>query len=204
MKLANICVYCGSSEGVDPDYSAAAAAFGRMLAEAGIRLIYGGGSIGLMGVLARSVLESGGKVVGVIPEFLKDREVMLREASTLLVTADMHERKRVMFENSDAFVALPGGIGTLEETVEMMTWAQLGRHAKPVVLANIKGFWDPLVALFRHMDAQGFVRQTPLADRMADPYVVVEGIEPVLPTLHRLLDQAADADFGASDTARLM
>ena len=134
------------------------------MAASGMRLVYGGGSIGLMGILARSVLANGGKVTGIIPQFLKDREVMLKEVPDLIVTADMHERKRIMFQRADAFVALPGGIGTLEEVVEVMTWAQLDQHAKPVLIVNINGFWDSLVALFRRMSrgripAQGVPRR---------------------------------------------
>src|SRR5262245_48815214 len=132
--LTSICVYCGSADGADPAYAAAAAEFGKLLAQSGIRLVYGGGSVGLMGIVARNVMSAGGEVTGIIPQFLLEREVMLKEVTELVVTPDMHERKRIMFERSDAFVALPGGIGTLEETVEMLTWAQLGRHAKPVAL----------------------------------------------------------------------
>jgi uncharacterized protein (TIGR00730 family) len=156
--LSSICVYCGSSAGDDPVYAASAEHLGKAMGEAGIGLVYGGGAIGLMGITARSVMEAGGHVTGIIPQFLREREVMLESAHELIVTSDMHERKRLMFEQSDAFVALPGGIGTLEELVEMMTWAQLGRHRKPVLIANINGFWDPLVALLRHMSSAGFIR----------------------------------------------
>ena len=124
-----------------------------ILAENGVRLVYGGGSLGLMGALANSVLDHGGEVTGVIPEFLTARERKLTRAQELIVTRDMHERKQIMFERADAFVALPGGIGTLEETIEQMTWAQLGRHQKPILLANIGGFWDPLCVLLDHMRA---------------------------------------------------
>ena len=156
--IRSICVYCGSGAGTDPAYREAAAELGREMARAGIRLVYGGGSVGLMGIVARSVLEHGGDVTGIIPRFLKEREEMLEDVCELIVTEDMHERKRLMFERADAFVALPGGIGTLEETVEMMTWAQLGQHAKPVLLANIKGFWEPFRQLLEHMRRDGFIR----------------------------------------------
>lgn len=146
-KINSICVYCGSGSGLNEAYEAAARQFGEELAREGIRLVYGGGGHGLMGAVARSTLASGGQVLGIIPEFLKNREHMLREVQELVVTNDMHERKRLMFENSDAFVALPGGIGTLEELVEMLTWGQLGQHSHPVVIANIEGFWDPLLSL---------------------------------------------------------
>ena len=144
-------------------------ALGRDIAEAGIRLIYGGGSVGLMGIVARAVLENGGQVTGIIPQFLKDREVMLGEVSELVVTADMHERKRIMFERADAFVALPGGIGTLEEVVEMMTWAQLDQHEKPILIVNIDGFWDPLVAQFQRMADDGFLHKDFLGEHVALP-----------------------------------
>ncbi|WP_420392023.1 TIGR00730 family Rossman fold protein [Acuticoccus sp.] len=158
MGLTSVCVYCGSATGHDPRYAAAAEELGVALAKAGLGLVYGGGSLGLMGRIARTMLDHGGKVVGIIPSFLHEREVMLTEVTELIVTDDMHERKRLMFERSDGFVALPGGVGTLEEVVEMMTWSQLGRHEKPIVLANVRGFWDPLNALIVHMREAGFIR----------------------------------------------
>jgi uncharacterized protein (TIGR00730 family) len=129
------------------------------MAENGIRLVYGGGGLGLMGEVARATLEAGGKVTGIIPEFLVEREHMLKEVTDLLVTADMHERKKLMFERSDAFVALPGGIGTLEELVEQLTWAQLGQHSKPIVVANIAEFWTPFLGLLDHMRTEAFIRR---------------------------------------------
>ena len=146
-KINALCVYCGSSPGTDPAFVATARSFGKILAENEIRLVYGGGSTGLMGALAEAVLEHGGEVIGIIPEFLTQRERPRRLAQELVVTRDMHERKRKMFERADAFVALPGGVGTLEEIVEQLTWAQLGRHKKPILFANINGYWDPLLAL---------------------------------------------------------
>src|ERR1700739_4078476 len=157
-KIKTVCVYCGSGPGTDPRFVEAAIAFGKALAENGIRLVYGGGSIGLMGAVATSVLDHGGTVTGIIPDFLTIRENALKRVQEMIVTPDMHERKRLMFERSDAFVALPGGIGTLEELVEQMTWQQLGRHSKPVLLANIDGFWEPLLALLAHMRATQFIR----------------------------------------------
>ena len=155
----SICVYCGSSPGADPAFAAAALELGRAIAGAGHRLVYGGGNVGLMGITAHAVLNAGGAVTGIIPDFLKRHENMLEGVDELIVTQDMHERKMLMFDKSDAFVALPGGIGTLEELVEQLTWAQLGRHTKPIVVANVGGFWDPLSDLFAHMNSQAFLRQ---------------------------------------------
>jgi uncharacterized protein (TIGR00730 family) len=157
-KIRKICVYCGSGPGNDPAFVQAARAFGKILAQNDVGLVYGGGAVGIMGELSRAVLEHGGEVTGVIPDFLMAREHAFNQVQGLIVTRDMHERKRRMFELADAFVALPGGIGTLEELVEQLTWVQLGRHRKPVLLANIKGFWQPLRALFDHMRALEFIR----------------------------------------------
>lgn len=158
-EIRKICVYCGSGPGTDPAYVAAARVFGMILAENQIGLVYGGGAIGMMGAIAYSVLEHGGEVTGIIPDFLVAREHALRGAHELIVTRDMHERKLKMFEMADAFVAMPGGVGTLEELVEQITWVQLGRHRKPVLLANVKGFWDPLCALLDHMKGLEFIRK---------------------------------------------
>lgn len=156
--VRNICVYCGSGPGRDPVYVEAARTLGRTMAQEGIGLVYGGGSLGLMGELARAVLGHSGHVTGIIPEFLSAREKMLLEVQDLIVTHSMHERKQLMFEKSDAFVALPGGVGTLEELVEQLTWSQLGQHSKPVVLGNIDDFWEPLLSLLDHMREEAFVR----------------------------------------------
>jgi uncharacterized protein (TIGR00730 family) len=155
--IRSVCVYCGSGPGTDPAFIEATRQFGKELAENGIRLIYGGGKVGIMGAISETVLQHGGKVTGIIPEFLVARE-HARESGDLLVTRDMHERKRKMFEMADAFVAMPGGVGTLEEIVEQITWVQLGRHKKPVLLANIQSFWDPLCALLEHMRTLEFIR----------------------------------------------
>jgi len=180
MSIGSLCVYCGSATGNNPRFTNETERFGRIIAEAGIRLVYGAGSVGLMGVLARTVLGQGGNVLGIIPGFLKDREIALTEVAELRVTGSMHERKQAMFEESDAFVALPGGIGTLEETVEMMTWMQLGRHRKPVVIANLAGFWDPLIGLLDHMEGEGFLHRSPTG---AELYTVVERIDDILPAI---------------------
>ena len=153
-----LCVYCGSGPGRNPAYMAAARVLGAAMAEAEIGLVYGGGSLGLMGEVARSVLAAGGHVTGIIPEFLVAKERMLTEVNELVVTADMHERKMTMFARSNGFVALPGGLGTLEELTEVSTWAQLDQHAKPIILCNIEGYWDPLVTLLDHMRAETFIR----------------------------------------------
>ena len=150
------------------------------MAEAGIALVYGGGSQGLMGIVARAVLEAGGHVTGIIPGFLRDREMMLQGAQDMVVVSDMHTRKRMMFERADAFVALPGGIGTLEELVEQMTWVQLQQHAKPVLIADIDGFWRPLLSLLAHMRQNGFVRAEAEVS-----YLVAERIADVLPMLRQ-------------------
>jgi uncharacterized protein (TIGR00730 family) len=158
--IRNICVYCGSNPGINPAYAQAAGTLGRLMAESGVGLVYGGGGLGLMGEIARSVLAHGGRVTGIIPEFLSVKERMLIGATEMIVVDDMHERKRLMFDRSDAFVALPGGIGTLEELVEQLTWAQLGRHSKPIILLDAEGFWSPLVALLAHLRREGFIRDT--------------------------------------------
>jgi uncharacterized protein (TIGR00730 family) len=190
-RIKNVCVYCGSGPGTDPAYEAAAEALGAQLAKAGIGLVYGGGSLGLMGTVARSVLEAGGHVTGIIPDFLSTREKMLKDVQELVVTKDMHERKKLMFEKSDAFVALPGGVGTLEETVEMLTWSQLGRHKKPILLANVKQFWVPLIELFEHMRAQEFIRQ----DLMVR-YLVADRIADIVPMLQGAAEMLADRKPG--------
>jgi uncharacterized protein (TIGR00730 family) len=192
-KIKTICVYCGSGPGTNPHFVEGAIALGKALAENGIRLVYGGGSIGLMGAVATSVLDHGGTVTGIIPDFLTTRENALKRVQEMIVTPDMHERKRLMFERSDAFVALPGGIGTLEELVEQMTWQQLGRHSKPILLANIDGFWEPLLALLAHMRATQFIRPT-----LAVEILKAERIEDILP---RLRSAAARAEQGAEDMA---
>ena len=174
--IRSICVYCGSGDGKNPAYKKAAETLGHAMASQGIGLVYGGGSLGLMGEVARTVLKHRGRVTGIIPEFLSEKERMLKDVQELIVTDDMHQRKRLMFERSDAFVALPGGIGTLEELVEQLTWAQLGRHNKPIILANIDGFWQPLLSLLAHMRGEAFIR-TGLEVR----FVTVDRAEDIVP-----------------------
>src|SRR5262244_3014340 len=179
-KIRKICVYCGSGPGTDPAFAESARAFGAILAKNGVGLVFGGGTVGMMGAIAKSVVDHGGTVTGVIPEFLVAREHALRGADNLIVTRDMHERKRKMFEMADAFVAMPGGIGTLEEVVEQITWVQLGRHRKPILLANIKNFWEPLCALINHMKTLEFIR----ADLNFD-LLVADRIDDILPLLQK-------------------
>ena len=154
-----LCVYCGSSPGRNGAYLETARALGAAMAKAGIGLVYGGGGIGLMGETARTVLAAGGHVTGIIPEFLVSKERMLDGVHELIVTRNMHERKMAMFERATGFVALPGGLGTLEELAEILTWAQLKQHARPVILCNAAGFWDGLLALIAHMREEGFIRK---------------------------------------------
>jgi uncharacterized protein (TIGR00730 family) len=156
--LRSICVFCGSQSGARPEYAAAAAAFGRLLAERGIRVVYGGGNVGMMGVLADAALASGGEVIGVIPQRLVDQELAHHGISDLRIVGSMHERKALMAELSDAFVALPGGLGTFEELCEVLTWAQLGIHDKPCGCLNVLGYFDPLNELLDHAVAEGFLR----------------------------------------------
>jgi uncharacterized protein (TIGR00730 family) len=181
VPIRSICVYCGSQPGRDPAFIAAGRALGKSIAAHGIRLVYGGGTKGIMGAVAAGVLSNGGEVTGIIPEFLVDMEATrhsLGQLNELIVTKDMHERKHKMFERSDAFVTLPGGIGTLEEIVEIMTWGQLGRHHKPILFANINGFWDPMLALLDHMRAEGFVHTGHLVQPL-----VVDAAEKIVPAL---------------------
>lgn len=180
LNLRNICVYCGSSPGSDPAFKEAAVALGRNMAAEGIGLVYGGGGNGLMGVIARTVREEGGLVTGIIPEFLEKREHRYEGAQKQIVVPDMHTRKRMMFEHADAIVALPGGVGTLEELVEQLTWVQLDQHAKPVVIADVGGFWRPLLDLFAHMRNNGFIRPD-----LEVRYLVAEKIEDVIPMIRK-------------------
>jgi uncharacterized protein (TIGR00730 family) len=193
-KLQKICVYCGSGPGNDPAYVKAAREFGEMLARERIELVYGGGNVGLMGEIAQAVLAEGGKVTGVIPEFLVAREHAKGNVDHLIVTHDMHERKRKMFELADAFVALPGGVGTLEELVEQMTWAQLGRHKKPILAANIKGFWDPLRALIDHMKRVQFIR-----DGLTFDLLIAERVADILPMLRQAIAPLDERDKGMKE-----
>jgi len=187
--IKSICVYCAAGPGNNPAFVEAAKSLGCVLAQNDIRLIYGGGSEGLMGALADSVLDHGGSVTGVIPEFLVNREHMLVRAQERIITRDMHERKRVMFERADAFVALPGGVGTLEELVEQMTWAQLGRHKKPILVLNTARFWDPLLLLLEQMEKLEFIRAGLSVD-----YLVAERVEEILPKLVAAARKISDVE----------
>jgi uncharacterized protein (TIGR00730 family) len=191
-KIEKICVYCGSGPGTNPAFIQAATDFGTIMAQNGIGLVYGGGDMGMMGTVADAVRTAGGHVDGIIPEFLLTKERAGKIGPGLIVTQDMHERKRKMFEMADAFVAMPGGIGTLEEIVEQMTWAQLGRHKKPILLANIENFWQPLCALLDHMRATEFIRAEFNFDLL-----IADKTQDILPMLQK-------AAAGVPDDAKAM
>jgi len=185
-RLQSVCVFCGSADAADPAYLGAANAFGRILAEAGLKLVYGGGGVGLMGATARGAEAAGGAVLGIIPDFLVGRERALDSVETVVVTS-MHQRKQMMFEQSDGFVILPGGVGTLEEVVELLSWRRLDLHAKPVVFYNPDGFWDTLFAAF----------QTGVDARLTPPefmrtWVSVDRVEDIIPALYSQGTQEID------------
>jgi uncharacterized protein (TIGR00730 family) len=196
-RRPTICVYCGSNTGKNEAYVAAARALGRHMAEAGVGLVYGGGGLGLMGEIAKTVLAHNGHVTGIIPEFLSKKERMLRAADELIVVKDMHHRKQLMFDRSDAFVAMPGGIGTLEELVEQLTWAQLGRHNKPIVLLNVEGFWAPFLSLLQHMHREQFIRPD-----MDVRFITVDRAEQVLPAIQAAKQGAPDGKADAELTEK--
>jgi uncharacterized protein (TIGR00730 family) len=176
--IKSICVYCGSSGQVDEAYRAAATRLGTTLARAGIELIYGGGQIGLMGLVADAALAEGGRVTGIIPMHLHDKEVGHSGLTELVVVDNMHNRKRRMFDLADAFVVLPGGLGTLDETLEVITWKQLGLHDKPIVILDIAGYWTPLIELIEHTVVTGFA-----ARRALQLFRVVPRVEDLLAAL---------------------
>lgn len=180
VRTFSVCVFCGSSGGARPEYVAAAKAFGRILAEAEVRLVYGGGGIGLMGATAKSAHAAGGRVLGVMPDFLRRHEVVYDEVETVVVS-NMHERKRLMFDSSDAIAVFPGGIGTLEEVVELMSWRRLDLHRKPVVFLNLAGFWNPLFELMDHMVREGFAPSW-----LPETWAAVTTVEDILPAVRRL------------------
>ena len=182
------CVYCGSGNGNDPAYTDAARQLGQAMAEAGVGLVYGGGAVGLMGTVARAVLDHGGHVTGIIPDFLQAKERLIADAQETIIVPDMHTRKQMMFEKADAFIALPGGIGTLEELVEQLTWAQLGRHTKPILMADVNHFWKPLLVLLEHMREAGFIRPG-----LEVRYLVAEKIGDAVPMLLKTLSRAGQA-----------
>ncbi len=180
ITLSSICVYCGSNKGGDPAYAAEAARLGGLMAEAGVRLVFGGGRVGIMGILADAVLAGGGEVTGIIPKHLSRVEVAHAELTEIIVTDSMHSRKQKMFERSDGFAVLPGGLGTLDETFEIITWKQLGLHDKPIVLVDSGGFWRPLLDLVDHVIDQGFAK--PAA---RDYFTVIPSVDAVIPALSR-------------------
>ncbi|MBW9066058.1 TIGR00730 family Rossman fold protein [Rhizobium herbae] len=201
IPIRSICVYCGSQPGRDQSFIDAGRILGKSIAENHLRLVYGGGTKGIMGAVASGVLSHGGRVTGIIPEFLMDMEATrhsLGQLSELIVTPDMHDRKHKMFERSDAFVTLPGGIGTLEEIVEIMTWAQLGRHRKPIVLVNVNGFWDPLMTLIQHMAEAGFIHTAHLVQPL-----VIDAAEEVVPALLAHWASEVDRDGEAGIISKL-
>ncbi len=177
LNIKSVCVYCGSAFGNDDAYRAAARDLGQVLAGAGLRLVYGGGGVGLMGETARAVNAAGGRVLGIMPQFLRTREILFDDVETRVVQ-NMHERKMMMFEESDAFVVLPGGIGTLEEVVELLSWRRLDLHKKPIIFLNTNDFWAPFVALIEHTQKAGF---TP--DSFTRTYVSVDTVAEVLPAI---------------------
>ena len=179
-NIKSVCVYCGSAFGNDEAYKTAAHDLGQVLAGAGLRLVYGGGGVGLMGETARAVNAAGGKVLGIMPQFLRRREILYDDVETRVV-ANMHERKMMMFEESDAFVVVPGGVGTLEEVIELLSWRRLDLHKKPIIFLNTNNFWAPFFALIEHTQKAGF---TP--DSFSQTYVSVDTVEEVLPAIMEL------------------
>ena len=180
-RISSLCVYCGASARVSGIYKLAARSLGRNLARHGIQLVFGGGRIGLMGEIADAALQTGGKVVGVIPKHLEDYEVGHRGVSELIVVGTMHERKQRMFELADAFAILPGGLGTLDETFEMVTWKQLGLHDKPIALVDVAGYWRPFLRLIEHMGEQGFIH-----GELDQLMITVERVDDLLPALESM------------------
>ncbi|HLZ67180.1 MAG TPA: TIGR00730 family Rossman fold protein [Aliidongia sp.] len=188
-SIKSVCVYCGSSNRVDSRFLNAATEFGRLMGEAGLELIYGGGRVGLMGRVADGVLAAGGRVVGIIPRHLHEREVAHATVSELLIVETMHERKQLMAERADAFVVLPGGYGTLDEMFEIITWRQLGLHDKPLVLADLFGYWAPLASLLDTIIATGFARP-----ECRNLYHTVTSVADILPALAQARPPALPVD----------
>lgn len=177
-KIKSICVYCGSSQNVDDAYKQAAIDFGKIMAEQGISLVYGGGRVGLMGLIADTILENGGEVIGVIPKYLSQKEVAHTNLTTLHIVDSMHTRKQKMVDESDAFVVLPGGIGTLDETCEIITWRQLGIHDKPICIANVNNYWTPFNDMVKHIIKSGFMREGDI-----HTFSIVDNVKNILPAL---------------------
>lgn len=174
-KIENVCVYCGSSSKVDQVYKDAATAMGKHIAGAGWGVVYGGGRVGLMGLVADAALEAGSKVIGIIPEHIQEREVQHNDLSELHVVDTMHVRKQMMVDRSQAFVILAGGLGTLDELFELLTWKQLGLHDKPIVIVNINGYWTDMLKAIRHIAAEGFMREDDL-----NMFIVVDSVDKVV------------------------
>jgi uncharacterized protein (TIGR00730 family) len=206
----SICVFCGSSLGDNPEFITAAQALGVAMAREGLGLVFGGGSLGLMGVVARASINAGAHVVGIIPDFLCIKEKPATDLSELVITRSMHERKQIMFDRSNAFVALPGGLGTLDEIVEQMTWMQIGRHTKPIVFLNVAGYWDPILTMFDQMRARQFIRS---GSQLAID--IAEDADEVIPHIKRSWQQRSPdresehqilplAGTGGSDSAPLL
>ena len=179
-RLDSVCVYCSSSNAAAPSYLAAADQLGTILANEGLRLVYGGGGVGLMGACARAAHAAGGRVLGIIPHFLTSHERPLKTVETIVVNS-MHERKMMLFEESDAFAILPGGIGTLEEVVELLSWRRLGLHAKPIVFLNLDHFWDPMFELLQHILDQNLV-----PPEFAEVWTSVDKVEDILPAMRSM------------------
>lgn len=184
-KLTSLCVFCGSRAGTDPDHASEGAKLGRLLGEKGVRLVYGGGGIGLMAIVANATIDAGGEVTGIIPEFLRAYEVGVVDGADEVVVAGMHERKAKMFEISDAFVVLPGGLGTLDESIEITTWKQLQQHNKPIIFVNTNGYWDPYFALIDRVVDGGFGHH-----KVKELFSVVDNVDQVFDAIA----DAPDAD----------
>jgi len=188
-KINSVCVYCGSSSRVAEAYKTAARDFGKILADNDIELIYGGGQVGIMGILADAVLSAGGSVTGIIPEFLFEKEVGKGDVTDLVRVGSMHERKQKMAEMSDAFVALPGGFGTLDETFEILTWRQLSLHDKPTIIVDTDGYWQPLIKLMDHIIDEGFA-----SPDNRQLYSVVTAIDDILPTIAKGVESVSPVE----------
>ncbi|WP_321391624.1 TIGR00730 family Rossman fold protein [Emcibacter sp.] len=186
-NIESICVYCGSKTGNNGKFSTLARNLGHLMAEQNIRLVYGGGSIGLMGIIARAVMEKGGSVTGVIPGHLEDLEVGEKNLTDKFVVNNMHERKRMMFDHSDAFVILPGSIGTLDETIEMVTWKQLQLHDKPIILLNADNYWDPFIKMLKNIISEGF-----MTEHTMSLFEVISDLDELLPLLEKLPEPKID------------
>ena len=186
-QIKSVCVYCGSSSNVDDNFKKAAKAMGKILADNNIRLVYGGGKAGLMGIIADSVMENGGEAIGIIPSHISDREIQHTGLTELHIVESMHVRKQMMVDYSDAFVVLPGGIGTLDETCEIITWRQLGIHDMPIIIVNLDGYWTPFLSMIEHLVKQGFMRKE---DK--NTFIVVEDIKDVLHSLQNAPKESFD------------